>query len=222
MSIEMDTVRLLGAAQLLVFSASMLSERLLISVTKSGNISGILVSISKKTARMRISNLVALVNSAAIVVLAVLFYVVFKDQYKIIALMALSFFLVEAISLAISKIGAYALVPLSREFIEAGTPEVSNYQTLGRFLYNGIDRQGYDIHMLFFCLGGILWYYLLFITRYIPPALSLWGLISVCLLTIPYLLVLYNRNFAKVMVLGILYLPFEVFLGIWLIVKGFN
>ena len=171
---------------------------------------------------MRISNLVALVNSAAIVVLAVLFYVVFKDQYKIIALMALSFFLVEAISLAISKIGAYALVPLSREFIEAGTPEVSNYQTLGRFLYNGIDRQGYDIHMLFFCLGGILWYYLLFITRYIPPALSLWGLISVCLLTIPYLLVLYNRNFAKVMVLGILYLPFEVFLGIWLIVKGFN
>ncbi len=224
MNIEMSTVRLLGAAQLFVFVASLLSERLLLAVVGSGSISDILVNISENPTRMRISNLVALVNSAAIVVLAVLFYIVFVEQYKIIALVALGFFLTEAISLAVSKIGAYALMPLSQEFVAAGAPEASTYQTLGRFLYNGVDRQGYDIHMLFFCLGGILWYYLLYVSGYVPPALSLWGFAAVCLLTIPYLLVLYNRDFKShpVMIMALPYLPFEVFLGVWLIVKGFN
>jgi multidrug transporter EmrE-like cation transporter len=132
---------------LAVFVASMLSERLLASVVGSGSISDILVSISENLTRMRISNLVALVNSLGIVVLAVLFYIVFNEQYKIIALVALGCFLAEAITLAVSKIGAYALIPLSQEFVEAGAPEPSYLQTLGDFLYYGVDRRGYDIHM---------------------------------------------------------------------------
>ncbi len=61
--------------------------------------------VSEYPTRMRISNLVALVASAAILVLAVLFYVVFKEQYETIALLALAFFLAEAVTLAVSKIG---------------------------------------------------------------------------------------------------------------------
>jgi hypothetical protein len=220
---EMNTVRLLGAAQLLVFIASMLSERLLISVVGSGGISEKLVNISNNITRMRISNLVALVNSAAIIILGVLFYIVFNKEYKVIALVALGCFLAEGITLAMSKIGAYGLLPLSQEFVAAGAPEASTYQTLGRFLYNGVDRQGYDIHMWFFCLGGILWYYLLYVSRYVPAALSLWGLVAVCLISIYILLILYDRNlFPAAGILALPYLPFEVFLGIWLMVKGFN
>jgi hypothetical protein len=108
--IEMNTARLLGAAQLIVFVASMLSERLLASAVGSGNISDKLVNISNHLTLMRISNLVALVNSLGIVVLAVLFYIIFSRQYSIIALVALGCFLAEAITLAVSKIGAYALI----------------------------------------------------------------------------------------------------------------
>jgi hypothetical protein len=224
MNIEVNTIRLLGAAQLIVFIASMLSERLLASVVGSGGISSILVSVSRNLTRMRISNLVALVTSIAIVVLAVMFYVVFNEQYKIIALVALGCFLAEAITLAVSKIGAYALIPLSQKFVEAGAPESSYFQTLGDFLYHGVDRTGYDIHMLFFCLGGVLWYYLLYVSRYIPRVLSVWGLAAVCLLTMPVLFGLYDRDFdfIPVMMLGLPYLPYELFLGVWLIVKGFN
>jgi hypothetical protein len=103
MNIEVNTFRLLGAAQLIVFVCSMLSERLLSSAVGSGNISDILVNVSKNLTRMRISNLVALINSLAIVVLAVLFYIVFNEQYRIIALVALGCFLAEAITLAVSK-----------------------------------------------------------------------------------------------------------------------
>lgn len=222
MNIEMNTIRLLGAAQLFVFLASLLSERLLVSVVGSSRSFDMLVNISNNITRMRISNLVALFNSLGIVILGVLFYIVFNQEYKTIALIALGFFVAEGIILAVSKIGTYALIPLSQEFVQAGTPESSYYQTLGDFLYYGVDRRGYDIHMLFFCLGAILWYYLLYISRYIPPALALWGLIAICLLTIPILMQLYDRDLTQLMILGLLYLPFEIVLGIWLIVKGFN
>jgi hypothetical protein len=220
MNTEMTTIRLLGAAQLVVLAASMVSERLLASVVGSGPIASILVSVSKNLTRMRISNLVALLNSLAIVVLAVMFYVVFYKQYRIIALVALIFFVAEAITLAVSKIGAYGLLPLSQEFVEAGAPEPSYLQTLGDFLYYGLDRLGYDIHMLFFCLGGILWYYLLYSSRLVPRPLALWGLVAVGLLTIPVLLMLYRRGSTPLMVLGLPYAPFELVLGIWLVVKG--
>jgi hypothetical protein len=200
----------------------MLSERLLASVVGSGSISDILVNIAGNITRMRISNLVALVNSLAIVALAVLFYVAFGKQYRIIALVALGCFVAEAITLAVSKIGTYALMPLSQEFVEAGAPEPSYFQTLGSFLYHGVDRLGYQIHMLFFCLGGILWYYMLVSSRVIPRALSIWGLAAVCLLSIPVLLMLYDRNLTQAMLLGLPYAPYELVLGVWLIVKGFN
>ena len=145
MNIEADTVRLLGATQLIVFVASMVSERLLASVVGSDSTSTKLVNISKNLALIRISNLVALVNSLAIVVLAVLFYTVFREQYATIALVAMGCFLAEAITLAVSKIGTYGLIPLSQEFVEAGTPESSYFQTVGNVLYHGVDRTGYDI-----------------------------------------------------------------------------
>ncbi len=159
----------------------------------------------------------------AIVVLGVLFYIVFNTKYKIIALVALGLYLAEAITKAVAKIGAYALIPLSQEFVEAGAPASSYFQTLGDFFLNGVDKQGYDIHMLFFSLGGILWYYLFYKSRYIPRVLSVWGLAAVCLLSIPVLLGLYDRDFLPAaMILALPYVPYELFLGVWLIVKGFN
>ena len=223
MNIDVNTVRLLGVAQLLVFVASVLSEQLLKSVVVTGSISEALVNISENISRVRTSNLIALFNCLAIVTLGVLFYIVLNEQNKILALVALGCFLAEAITLAVSKIGAYGLISLSKEFVTAGAPESSYFQTLGNFLYYGVDRRGYDIHMFFFCMGGILWYYLLYISNYVPRALALWGLIAVCLLTLPILFELYDRDFLPAAgILALPYLPFEVVLGLWLILRGVN
>jgi len=219
---DKNSPRLLGAAFLFVFVASLLSDILLASAIGSGSISDILVNISDNLALIRISILVELVNSVGIVVLAALLYILFNKQYKSIALVALGLYWAEAITLAISKIGAYALIPLSQEFVVAGTPEPSFHQTLGDFLYYGIDRQGYAIHTLFFCLGAILWYYLFYRSRVIPRVLSVWGLAGVSLVLINGLLLLYDRDFGLRPILVALYVPYEVVLGIWLIVKGFN
>jgi hypothetical protein len=223
MNTEVNTIRLLGAAQLFVFVTGIIGNQLLTSVAGSGSMSDKLVNISNNLTRVRISNLVTLVECLAIIVLGVLFYIVFNHEYKIIALVALGLFLAEAITLAVSKIGAYGLIPLSQEFVEAGAPEASYFQTLGDFLYSGVDRLGYDIHLLFFGLGGILWYYLFYISKSIPNVLSVWGLVAVFLFTIYVLLTLYDRGFPPAVgILALPYLPYELVLGVWLIVKGIN
>jgi hypothetical protein len=220
MNTDRKTIRLLGAAFLIVFVASMLSGSLLDSAVGTGSISDNLVNIANNPMLMRISILVELVTSLGIVALAALLYIVLHEQHRIIALVALGWWLAEAIVLAVSKIGAFALIPLSLEYVAAGAPESSYFQTLGDFLYHGVDRQGRTIHMLFFCLGGILWYYLFYRSRYIPRVLAAWGLVAVCLVSINVLLVLYDPTFGLIMVALAPYLVFEALIGPWLMIKG--
>jgi hypothetical protein len=210
MNTDLTTIRFLGAVQLIVIVGSVITERLLASVVGSGSISDILVNISKNLPRMRISNLVALGLSLTIVVWGVLNYIVFNQEYKIIALVALGLFLAAAITSAVSQIGANGLIPLSQKFIEAGAPESSYFQAQGDFLYYGVDRHGYDIHMLFTSLSLILWNYLFYISGYTPRGLSVWGLAAICLFSITVLLVLYNRNFREspAMILALAYAPY--------------
>jgi len=210
MNIEMNTIILLGIAQLAVIVGSVVAERLLASAVGSGSISDILANISKNITRMRISNLVALGLSLAIVAMGVLYYVVLYKEYPIIALVALGFFLASAIIIAVGKIGANALIPLSQEFVEAEAPELSYFQTLGNFLYFGVDRRGNDVNMLFMSFGLLLVNYLLFISEYIPRVLSIWGLVAICLLLITVLSVLCDRDLhdSPAMILALPYAPY--------------
>jgi hypothetical protein len=194
---------------LIVIVGNLIMDSLLSSAVGSGSISDILVNISKNLPQMRFSNLVALGQTLAIVVLGVLYYAVFYKQHKIIALVALGCFLIAAITIAISKIGANALIPLSQEFVDAGAPETAYFQTLGDFLYFGVDRRGNDIHMLFLALGFLLTNYVFYISRCIPRAVSIWGLAAICLLLIPTVLTLYDREFLPgAMILALPYAPY--------------
>ena len=218
MNSDKNTPKLLGAAFLFVMVASILSGLLLTSVVGSGSISDTLVNISDNPTLIRLSSVFGLVTSAGIVVLAVLLYIVLHKQNKIIALVALGWWLAEAITLAVSKIGLFALIPLSLEFVEAGTPAASYFQSLGSFLYSDVFQQGDNIHMLFYCLGGILWFYLFYRSRYIPRVISVFGLAVESLALIGMVLLLFAVSdnmlfFYPIMVL-------ELAIGLWLIVKG--
>jgi Domain of unknown function (DUF4386) len=212
------TPGLLGAAFLVVILTSALSGSLLNFVVGTGNVFDILTNISENLPLMRISILVELLTSIGIIILAALLYLVLNKQNKIIALAALGLWLAEAITLAVSKIGAFALMPLSLDFVMAGAMEHSFYLTLGKFLYYGVDRQGYNIHMFFYCVGGILWYYLFYKSKYIPRVISLFGLIAVCVSFVGIVFNIFGYDVPIYVFLPIL--PFELTIGVWLIVKG--
>jgi uncharacterized membrane protein len=195
MNPDVNTVRLLGATQVIYFVGFLITGAFFTGAVGSGSISDILVNISKNPSLMRISNLAALGLSFVTVVLGVLYYVVFNKEYEIIALVALGCFIVAAIIFSIGKIGANALIPISQQFVEQGSPETSYFQMMGDFLYNGVDKRGSDIHTFFSILGFLLVNYLLFISGSIPRALSIWGLVAVILALIPTLLQLYKADF---------------------------
>jgi hypothetical protein len=172
MSSNRNASRLLGAAFLFVVLTSLSGGLLLPRAVGSGGMSDILVNISQNPTLMRVSILVDLTTSLGVVVLAALLFVVLSSQNRIMALVALGWWLLEAASLALSKTGAAALIPLSQAFVDAGAPDPSPYLALGEFLYHGlVAMQGQTMHMLFYCAGGILWYFLFYKSRYIPPIL---------------------------------------------------
>jgi hypothetical protein len=215
---EKNTPRLLGAAFLFVFFASLISGVLLTSVVGSGDVSRDLVSVSGQLTRVRVSVLGQLLTSGGIVVLAVLLYVVLRRVDRILALIALGWWLAEAITLALIQLGTLALIPLSLDFVAAGAPAASFHQALGQSLYYGLAKQGMAIHMWFYCIGGLLWYSMFFKSRYIPRAISLFGLVAVVLALGAVALELFG--YAVPIWVSIPIAPFELAIGFWLLLKG--
>jgi hypothetical protein len=74
--------------------------------------------------------------------------------------------------------------------------------------------------MIFYCVGGILFYYLFLKSKYVPKVLSLWGLIAASLGFIGELFALFGYDVPLYVFLPIL--PFELAIGVWLMVKGFR
>ena len=177
-----------------------------------------LINISNNLNLMRISILGGMLNSAGIVFLATLLYIVLNKQNKIMALAALGLWLAEAIFYAIMQIGTLALIPLSLDFIKAGTPVNSFYLTLGEFLYNCVYNQGLIIHMWFYCIGGLLWYYLFYRSKYIPRVIPLFGLIAVSVALVGIVFQFFGYEVPIFVFLPIL--PFELIIGLWLMLRG--
>lgn len=226
MTSNKDTAKLLGIAYLIQFVASLLSDPLHSAAMGSGSMAEKLVSISSNVMLMRVSIIADIVTSLGIIVMTVLLYAVLQKQNKILALVAMSFWLTEAILLVVSSIGTNALIPLSLEYVQAGAPDPSPLITLGTLLL-AFSEFSYAIHMMFFGLGGILWYYMFYKSNYIPKALALWALVLMPLMPLDVLLFLLGIGLDSILRIAILlplivYLPYEGVMGIWFVVKGLD
>jgi hypothetical protein len=189
------------------------------AVGSGGSISDVLVNVANNPALVRIVILGDLLTSLGIVALAALLYVVLNKQGPIIALVAFGWWLVEAMALAVSKVGLAALIPLSHEFVQAGGSDQSHYLGLGGFLYHSLVTQlGSTTLMFFYCAGGVLWYYLFYKSRYIPRAISLFGLAAVSVSLVGIVFVLMGFDVPIIVFLPVL--PFELTIGGWLVVRG--
>ena len=215
MSSGKNIPRLLGVAFLTVLLLTF-SEFWALSIIGTGSVSDSLVSISNNLMPLRLSILLGLTLSAGIIVLAVLLFVVLQKQNKIMALVALSCYLLESVTLVLRQLSVYALIPLALEYTKAGALDSSHFQTLGA-VFLDIGRWVYDVHLLFFALGGILWYTLFYRTRYIPRFLAIWGIVAVALVLVASVLAGFEiRPIALVLPNAL----FELAIGLWIVIKG--
>jgi len=75
---------------------------------------------------------------------------------------------------------------------------------------------------IFFSLAALLFFYLLYQSKLVPRYISVWGLISVALVFTWNLLELFGIRISAGMIFLLSMILNEIFLAIWLIVKGFN
>jgi len=216
MSSDKNTPRLLGAAFLLqAIGAAVWDLILLQPLIVSGNIIDSMTNIANNALQMRASIVVAMITAMGIVMIGVLMYVILKKQNRKIAIVAMGLYLVEAAILAVSRIPAFALLRISQESVIAGHP--AYLQTLGNLFYESADF-GAWLHMLPFALGATLFYYLFYKSGFLPRGLSLLGIIAapLALIGTPFLLLGYDIP----LVVFLPNLPFELGIGLWLMVKG--
>jgi hypothetical protein len=70
-----------------------------------------------------------------------------------------------------------------------------------------------------FGLGALMFYAMLYQSKLIPRFISIWGLIGAAVVLANTMLDMFSLTVPN---LGVLMLLNELFLGVWLIVKGFN
>ena len=131
-------------------------------------------------------------------------------QDERIALTAYAFYLIEAALLAVSRGEAFALLRIAEAYEAGGRPDT--LLRLGGLAYASMDFLGNTLHMPAFCLGALLFYFLLVRSGLVPRWLARWGLIA----TVPMLVGTVAQGFGTT----IPYVPFEVVVGVWIVIKG--
>jgi hypothetical protein len=218
MSSTERTPRLLGAAFLGVVLTSLTSGVLFMSATGEGSVSQVLAHVADNVTLARLSVVAGMANSVGIVVLAAFLYVVLARHSKVLALIALACWLGEAMFYALQQIGVSGLIPLGQDFVKAGSPDSSYFQTFGDLLYNGLYKFGGTILMFFYCAGGLAWYGLFYRSRLIPRAIPAFGLVAVSVGLVGTVLGLLGNDVPMLAYLPIL--PFELTIGTWLLLRG--
>ena len=211
---------IVGALFLIAMVASLLGGGLVESVITAPDY---LMSVSENKTQVIIGVLLELINAIGVVGIGVLMFPILKQHNESIATGYLGIRIVEAAFCAVIVISPLSLITLSQQYLTADAGAAAYYQTVGALSMAERTSVTGLLIPIFFSLGALLFYYLLYQAKLLPRFISVWGFIGAILILILNLL---SLNLEIGMSIGmVLALPMilnEIFLGIWLIAKGFN
>jgi hypothetical protein len=195
----------------------------------AGNVMATAKNIMANELLFRIGIADELIFSISGMVLALALYIMLKPVNKNLALLALCWKLTDAIIGAVNALAAFLALQMvnGKACVTAFKPE--QLQDIAGLFFN-IRANGAAIAMLFLGLGFIVFFYLLFKSRYVPGILAGFGVLSYFLIFVNSLAnILVPQNAAVLTMVNpvsmILMAPsilFELIIGFWLIGKGIN
>ena len=183
----------------------------------------LLVSISANGNQITLGALFVLMMGLALIMIPVIAYPVLRKHDEILALGYVVFRgALEGVYYMAIVVSWLLLLPLSQVY-QAGSPDASNLRVLANVLLEAKEIAVFG--MVVFCLGGLLFYYVLFQSRLVPQWLSGWGFVALIMGLAAGLLVMFGLISPTSMISDVLQLPIflqEIVLALWLIAKGFN
>ena len=149
----------------------------------------------------------------------VLMFPILKPHNERIAVGYLAARIVEAVFIAIMVLFILMQIPLGSAYVQAAAPDASYLQALGT-LFTQAQLYAYEIAMSTLGISGLMLCSTLYKANLVPRWLAIWGLLGYATILVGMVSAVMGSG------LGDLFsLPgglWEVFVGVWLIVKGFN
>jgi hypothetical protein len=211
------TSRVLGIAFLFQFVTSFSSGAFLNPVwSVPGNINETMLKMASNPLLVRGNILLDMLTAVGVIFLGAVLFVTLREQNEKMALTALGFYILEGALLAVSRMETFSLLRLTQEYVATGQP--AYLLSMGQMTYEAMDFIGSTLHMWAFCLGGTLFYYLLYKSGAVPRLLSLWGLITVFPMLVGTLTQIFGYTIPFIFYVP--YVPFEPVIGVWTLVKG--
>jgi hypothetical protein len=216
------TARIVGALFITATVAAIISGAFLLPILEAPDY---LAKISASENQVMVGALFYFVMAAAGASIVIPMYPILKKHHKGLALGAVGFRLVEGTVFMVGVFCVLLLVKVSEEFVQAGAPDASHYQTLGELLSAGYTVDQAVVPAVFaFSLGALMYYWIFYQSRLVPRWLSVWGLVGVILGIANGLYDMFGGvpNETISMVLDLPIFAQEMVLALWLIAKGFN
>jgi hypothetical protein len=152
-------------------------------------------------------------------------YPILKKYNEGLAIGAAGFRVIEGVVDVVGALLYVFLLALSQEFVKAGAPTSSYFQTADVLINTGINWFRDVAMLLTFGIGALMYYVVFYQYRLVPRWLSVWGLVAIIMTIISALLVMFHLlppagTIQVILLMPIL--PQELVLAVWLIAKGVN
>jgi Domain of unknown function (DUF4386) len=184
-----------------------------------------LIKVSANENQFMQAALFVLTMGLALAMVPVMLFPIFKKYNEAIALGYVVFRgALETVTYIAMVITWLFLLILSQEYVKAGAPDASYFQTLGTLLLKGNELIS-TVLIIVFSLGALMLYYLFYRSKLIPRWISVWGFIAILLHLVTGFLILFHLMSPFSTINTIMNLPIflqEMVMAVWLIVKGFN
>jgi hypothetical protein len=168
--------------------------------------------------------LIELAGNPAVALIPMFLFPVLKRHDETFALGYAGFRLLEIMFYTLALICRLSLINLSQDYLSSGEMGAPYLQSIGGSILSGADW-AFTIAILFYTLGALMFYSVLFRSRLIPRFISVWGFVAVAIMLIGTVLAMLDLMAADSIwgIAVMLPVPFnETVLAIWLIVRGFN
>ena len=179
---------------------------------------GFLATVPDHKGILVLGALLMLANTAVDIGKAVLFFPVIEKWGRRTALAYLGTMVFEVALMAVGVLALLMLVPLADQ-AQSGQLDASTAQSLSMLAVDG-NEMGYQIGQLALAFGAMFLAYLLFRSALIPRVLAGLGIVGYVTHMAGAIFELFGVHISMWLLIpgGI----FEVSLGVWLLVKGFN
>jgi hypothetical protein len=149
----------------------------------------------------------------------VLMFPVLKQHSERMAIGYLAFRIVDAVFIAVMVLFVLIQIPLGSEYLKAAASDSSFLQALSA-VFSQAQQYAYQIGMTALGVSGLMLCYTLYKAKLVPAWLAIWGLVGYATILIGMLSAIMGSGLGDLSsYVGGLW---EVAIGVWLIVKGFN